>query len=151
MSVPGEEMPLATPGRVRARVNHDPPAAFACVVLACPPLTPNHPSHHHHQVFEYLSTDLKKWMDRGGKGPAYPLQLGTVKNLMYQLVKGLAYCHKHGILHRRVVPLGLAHSARVPGARAVGTGGEGAKTRDDKQPSSLPLPAAASPLAFTHA
>lgn len=52
------------------------------------------------QVFEYLSTDLKKWMDRGGKGPAYPLPLGTVKNLMYQLVKGLAYCHKHGILHR---------------------------------------------------
>eukprot|EP00955_Chlamydomonas_euryale_P101818 365376-Chlamydomonas_euryale.AAC.5 len=54
------------------------------------------------QVFEYLSTDLKKWMDRGGKGPAYPLPLGTVKNLMYQLVKGLAYCHKHGILHRWV-------------------------------------------------
>ncbi len=31
------------------------------------------------QVFEYLQTDLKKWMDKSGKGPAYPLPLGTVK------------------------------------------------------------------------
>lgn len=32
------------------------------------------------KVFEYLSTDLKKWMDKmGGKGPAFPLPLATVK------------------------------------------------------------------------
>lgn len=31
------------------------------------------------QVFEYLSTDLKKWMDKTGKGPAHPLPKSVVK------------------------------------------------------------------------
>jgi hypothetical protein len=31
------------------------------------------------QVFEYLTTDLKRYMDRNGKGPAYPLTTQTVK------------------------------------------------------------------------
>jgi len=30
-------------------------------------------------VFEYLSTDLKKFMDRNGKGPAHPLPPELVK------------------------------------------------------------------------
>jgi len=30
-------------------------------------------------VFEYLTTDLKRYMDRNGKGPAYPLSTPTVK------------------------------------------------------------------------
>jgi cyclin-dependent kinase len=30
-------------------------------------------------VFEYLTTDLKRYMDRNGKGPAYPLPVPTVK------------------------------------------------------------------------
>lgn len=32
-------------------------------------------------VFEYLTTDMKKWMDRNGKGPSYPLnkQVRTAK------------------------------------------------------------------------
>ena len=30
-------------------------------------------------VFEYLSTDLKKYMDRNGKGPAHPLDPMLVK------------------------------------------------------------------------
>lgn len=30
-------------------------------------------------VFEYLSTDLKKYMDRIGKGPSYPLAPELVK------------------------------------------------------------------------
>lgn len=33
------------------------------------------------QVFEYLTTDLKRYMDRNGKGPAYPLPTQTVKVL----------------------------------------------------------------------
>ena len=67
-------------------------------------------------------------MDKtGGKGPAYPLALSTVKvsstspslkrlcphtshhiqSLMYQLVKGLAHCHKHGVMHRDLKPQNL--------------------------------------------
>lgn len=30
-------------------------------------------------VFEFLSTDLKKWMDRNGKGSAHPLAPEMVK------------------------------------------------------------------------
>mmetsp|Transcript_691 Transcript_691/g.1836 ORF Transcript_691/g.1836 Transcript_691/m.1836 type:complete len:315 (-) Transcript_691:530-1474(-) len=58
-------------------------------------------------VFEYLSTDLKKWMDRNGKGPAHPLPKTVVKNLLYQLIKGLAHCHKHGVMHRDLKPQNL--------------------------------------------
>lgn len=31
------------------------------------------------QVFEYLTTDLKKYMDRNGKGPAHPLDHKLIK------------------------------------------------------------------------
>lgn len=31
------------------------------------------------QVFEYLTTDLKKYMDRNGKGPNFPLQKTVIK------------------------------------------------------------------------
>ena len=31
------------------------------------------------QVFEYLSTDLKKFMDRKGKGPNFPLDPWLIK------------------------------------------------------------------------
>eukprot|EP00798_Chlamydomonas_sp_ICE-L_P021380 gene21380-28324_t len=58
-------------------------------------------------VFEFLSMDLKKWMDRKGKGPAHPLDKGVIKNLMYQMVKGLAHCHKHGVMHRDMKPQNL--------------------------------------------
>jgi len=58
-------------------------------------------------VFEYLDTDLKKWMDRNGKGPAHPLPKHIIKNLLYQLIKGLAHCHKHGVLHRDLKPQNL--------------------------------------------
>jgi hypothetical protein len=40
-----------------------------------PPSWPCYPC----QVFEYLTTDLKKYMDRNGKGPAHPLSKPTVK------------------------------------------------------------------------
>ena len=44
-------------------------------------------------VFEYLDTDLKKYMDMTGKGPSNPLPKSIVKSFMYQLVKGVAPCH----------------------------------------------------------
>lgn len=58
-------------------------------------------------VFEFLSTDLKKWMDRNGKGPAHPLDPQIVKSFMYQLLKGLAHMHKHGVMHRDLKPQNL--------------------------------------------
>lgn len=33
----------------------------------------------HVQVFEYLTTDLKKYMDRTGKGPNFPLPKPVIK------------------------------------------------------------------------
>jgi hypothetical protein len=42
-----------------------------CLVCICP----NVPA----QVFEYLTTDLKKYMDRNGKGPNFPLPKTTIK------------------------------------------------------------------------
>uniref|UniRef100_A0A7S3VUG5 cyclin-dependent kinase n=1 Tax=Dunaliella tertiolecta TaxID=3047 RepID=A0A7S3VUG5_DUNTE len=58
-------------------------------------------------VFEYLSTDMKKWMDRNGRGPAHPLPKPAIKSLTYQLIKGLAHCHKHGVMHRDLKPQNL--------------------------------------------
>ncbi|CAK0742703.1 Cyclin-dependent kinase B1-1 [Coccomyxa viridis] len=58
-------------------------------------------------VFEYLSTDLKKFMDRIGKGPNFPLPPKLIKSFMYQLMKGVAHCHKHGVMHRDLKPQNL--------------------------------------------
>ena len=58
-------------------------------------------------VFEYLSTDLKKYMDRNGKGPANPLDPMIVKSMMYQLLKGTAHMHKNGTMHRDLKPQNL--------------------------------------------
>jgi len=57
-------------------------------------------------VFEYCKTDLKKFMDSKpyGKGPNYPLPKTLIKNFMYQMVKGTAHCHKHGVMHRDLKP-----------------------------------------------
>ena len=47
-------------------------------------------------VFEYLDTDLKKFMD----DYRAPLPPGTIKQFMYQLLKGIAFCHDRRVLHR---------------------------------------------------
>ena len=59
-------------------------------------------------VFEYLDTDLKKYMDLTGKGPnATPVPMDIVKRLMFHLVKGITHCHQHGVLHRDLKPQNL--------------------------------------------
>ncbi|CAN6444393.1 unnamed protein product [Victoria cruziana] len=59
-------------------------------------------------VFEYLDTDLKKFIDSHRRGPSpRPLDPTVVQSFMYQLCKGVAHCHGHGVLHRDLKPQNL--------------------------------------------
>ena len=54
-------------------------------------------------IFEYLDSDLKKFIDsQHGE-----VDSALVKQLMYQLFRGIAYCHLHRILHRDLKPQNL--------------------------------------------
>lgn len=57
-------------------------------------------------VFEYLEQDLKKYMDTLvlKKKTIAPMVL---KSFMYQLLCGIAYCHKRRVLHRDLKPQNL--------------------------------------------
>ncbi|XP_053990284.1 cyclin-dependent kinase 2 homolog isoform X2 [Hylaeus volcanicus] len=76
-------------------------------------------------VFEFLDQDLKKLLDvcQGGLDPT------VVKSFMFQLLRGVSYCHDHCILHRDLKPqnllinregflkladFGLARAFRIP-------------------------------------
>ncbi|CAM9316191.1 unnamed protein product [Chrysoparadoxa australica] len=54
-------------------------------------------------VFEYLDQDLKKYLDvcEGG------LEISIMKSFLYQLLRGVAYCHHHRVLHRDLKPQNL--------------------------------------------
>ncbi|KAI8885581.1 protein serine/threonine kinase [Backusella circina FSU 941] len=54
-------------------------------------------------VFEYLDSDLKKFLDSCGGD----IDVITLKQLMYQLLKGVAFCHAHRVLHRDLKPQNL--------------------------------------------
>ncbi|KAJ3192558.1 cyclin-dependent kinase 5 [Irineochytrium annulatum] len=54
-------------------------------------------------VFEYLDSDLKKFLDSYGGDIDVP----TIKHLMYQLMKGISYCHENRVLHRDLKPQNL--------------------------------------------
>lgn len=58
-------------------------------------------------VFEFLDTDLKKYMDTNGRGTNLPLEPSAVKSFMYQLCLGVAHCHSHGVMHRDLKPQNL--------------------------------------------
>ncbi len=50
-------------------------------------------------VFEFADQDLKDYMEdlRGAR-----MHPDIVKSFLYQLVRGIAYCHHHRVLHRCV-------------------------------------------------
>ncbi|XP_002168361.3 cyclin-dependent-like kinase 5 isoform X1 [Hydra vulgaris] len=54
-------------------------------------------------VFEYCDQDLKKYFD-SCQGEIEP---DVVKSFMYQLLKGLSFCHEKHILHRDLKPQNL--------------------------------------------
>ncbi|KAG5643838.1 negative regulator of the PHO system [Asterophora parasitica] len=56
-------------------------------------------------VFEYCEQDLKKYMDTYGQRGS--LDAVTVRSFMYQLLKGIAFCHENRILHRDLKPQNL--------------------------------------------
>lgn len=51
-------------------------------------------------VFEYGDNDLKKHMSNLNA----ELDLKTIKFFMYQIFKGIHYCHKMKVLHRDMKP-----------------------------------------------
>jgi cyclin-dependent kinase len=54
-------------------------------------------------VFEFLDLDLKKYMDAIAGG----LELPILKQLLFQLIRGIAFCHQQKILHRDLKPQNL--------------------------------------------
>ena len=54
-------------------------------------------------VFEYLEVDLKQYMEECGN----ILSMHNVKLFLFQLLRGLAYCHKRKVLHRDLKPQNL--------------------------------------------
>jgi len=55
-------------------------------------------------VFEFLDQDLKRFMDACGENG---IQAETTKSFLYQLLRGIAYCHEHRVLHRDLKPQNL--------------------------------------------
>lgn len=56
-------------------------------------------------VFDYMDGDLKKYMDNNGDRGALRPEL--IRSFMYQLLKGIDFCHKNKVLHRDLKPQNL--------------------------------------------
>uniref|UniRef100_A0A673Y7W2 cyclin-dependent kinase n=1 Tax=Salmo trutta TaxID=8032 RepID=A0A673Y7W2_SALTR len=59
-------------------------------------------------VFEYLDKDLKQYMDDCGN----IMSMHNVKIFLFQILRGLAYCHKRKVLHRDLKPQNLLINER---------------------------------------
>uniref|UniRef100_A0A8C7XH92 cyclin-dependent kinase n=1 Tax=Oryzias sinensis TaxID=183150 RepID=A0A8C7XH92_9TELE len=54
-------------------------------------------------VFEYLDKDLKQYMDDCGN----IMSMHNVKVFLFQILRGLSYCHRRKVLHRDLKPQNL--------------------------------------------
>jgi len=55
-------------------------------------------------VFEFLDQNLKQYMDACGQEG---MHLDAAKSFMFQLIRAIAYCHDHRVLHRDLKPQNL--------------------------------------------
>lgn len=62
-------------------------------------------------VFEYLETDLKKWLD-GRDGVADADDMPVIRSYLQQLLQGVAHCHAKMVLHRDLKPQNLLLQSR---------------------------------------
>ncbi|KAH6566766.1 hypothetical protein BASA50_000976 [Batrachochytrium salamandrivorans] len=60
-------------------------------------------------VFEFMDQDLKKFMDLNG-GALDPL---LCRNFMFQLIRGIMFCHDNRVLHRDLKPQNLLINSRM--------------------------------------
>lgn len=58
-------------------------------------------------VFEFMDQDLKQYMDK-----VKELNPKEIKSFVYQLLKGIAYCHDNKVLHRDLKPQNLLINSR---------------------------------------
>eukprot|EP01018_Ginkgo_biloba_P010023 Gb_05113 [translate_table: standard] len=56
-----------------------------------------------YMIFECLDCDFKKFMDIS-RLKGQPFTSKSIQRFLYQMLSGLYYCHKHGVLHRDLKP-----------------------------------------------
>lgn len=62
-----------------------------------------HTEHKLTLVFEYLDQDLKKYLDHcDGRS-----DMGVLQSFLFQLIRGVQFCHQHRVLHRDLKPQNL--------------------------------------------
>jgi serine/threonine protein kinase len=57
-------------------------------------------------VFEFLDNDLKQYIDLKRK-KKQTLDPYLIKSYLFQILKGIAFCHSHRVLHRDLKPQNL--------------------------------------------